>query len=94
MASVAGPADRELSPTPPTAQLATFHLGRASFLAAPAALRDCALVSPSRARPKAGVLEEPAFNHFWRPEIVARHLPIGELLRELLTRFLRICVAV
>ena len=28
------------------------------------------------------------------PEIVARHLPLGELLRELPTRFLRICVAV
>jgi len=63
-------------------------------LATPAALRDCALVSPSRARPKAGVLHRAGLQPFLATEIVARTLPTGELLRELLRRFLRICVAV
>jgi len=36
----------------------------------------------------------PAFIHFWRLEIVARPTILGELLRELLLRFLRIPVAV
>ncbi|MBW2458672.1 MAG: hypothetical protein JRI68_29510 [Deltaproteobacteria bacterium] len=71
--------------------------GSSSSTAIPSTPPHCATVRSSHhlgrdRRP--GPPTEPAFNHFWRQQIVARHHRQGELLDELLTQFLRILVAV
>jgi hypothetical protein len=72
-------------PTSRTRQL----LGHARRIA-----RLCARLTISGETEGRRPLKDPAFNHFWRQQIVARHHRQGELLDELLTQFLRILVAV